>query len=220
MSAIKTYLISGIATDERAYFPQHEVIPNFVYLPFPKHDKKDTMETYVHKFLPMIDTSQPFNIIGNSMGGIMTMEIIKHVQPQKVILISTIKSRKEMPFKLTHMKYLNEHKLLSGKGFIKGIEFGSQFMKEVRQTTGLRELAVSMAKANDPTFLYWAVNAIIKWKGPEDYRKDIIHIHGTKDQVFPYKKIKNALPVFGGTHEMNLIKIDEVNRMIKYYLER
>jgi pimeloyl-ACP methyl ester carboxylesterase len=220
MSHVKTYLISGIASDERAYFPQHEVIPNFVYLPFPKHDKKDTMESYSQKFLPMIDTSEPFNIIGNSMGGIITMEIIKHVQPEKVILVSSIKSRNEMPFKLKHMKYLNEHKLLPGSGFIKSIEFGSKFIKHVRKTEGLRELAISMAKNNHPSFLYWAVDAIVKWNGKDDYRNDIIHIHGTKDQMFPYKKIKNAIPVFGGTHEMNLIKIDEVNRLIKYYLER
>ena len=47
--------------------------------PFQKHDRHDTMETYAQKFIPFIDTTKPFNIVANSMGGIMTMELIKHI---------------------------------------------------------------------------------------------------------------------------------------------
>ena len=172
------------------------------------------METYVKKFIPFIDTTKAFNLVGNSMGGIMVMELIKHVQPQKVVLISSVKSRNEMPFILTHMKYTNAHKLLPGKGFIGFIQFGSLFKNEILKVPGMRRLAVSMAKSNDPDFLYWCVNAIIKWNGKEDYRKDIIHIHGTKDEMFPYRNIKNAIPVQGGTHSMLLIHHKEVNQLL------
>lgn len=214
------YFISGIATDYRAFLPQYEAVENPVYLPFPIHDAKDNMHTYAQKFVPFIQTNEPFNIIAHSMGGIITMELIKYVQPQKVILLSTVKSRSEMPHKLTHMKYTHAHKLLPGTGFIKSIEIGTAMISRIKKVPTLRNTVIEMAKANDPKFLYWAVNAIIKWNGDENYRKDIIHIHGTKDQMFPYKKIKNAIPIFGGTHEMNLLRADEVNRLIQYYLSR
>ncbi len=220
MQGIRNYFISGIATDERAFHLQYDSIPNAVYLPFPKHGKKDKMSDYARRFIPLINTAEPFNLIGHSMGGIITMEIIKHIRPEKVILISSVKSRKEMPFNLKQLKITHFHKLLPGKGFIKSIEVGSKFIKEIMQTPGLRELAVSMAKNNDPSFLYWAVNAIVKWNGDENYRQDIIHLHGTKDTMFPYKNIKNPIPVFGGTHEMNIIKAEEVNRLILYYLNK
>jgi pimeloyl-ACP methyl ester carboxylesterase len=209
-----TYFIGGIASDERIFKHQMVAIENAVYLPFPRHDKHDTMDTYVKKFIPLIDTTQPFNLVGNSMGGIMVMELIKHIHPEKVVLISSVKSRKEMPFILTHLKYTNAHKLLPGKGFIGFIQFGSLFKNEILKVPGMRRLAVSMAKNNDPGFLYWCVNAIVKWKGKEDYRKDIIHIHGTKDEMFPYRNIKNAIPVKGGAHSMLLIQHEEVNRLL------
>ena len=218
MPDIKTYFISGIATDERALRYQYDAVPNSIYMPFPKHDKKDTMSTYVQKFIPLIDTTTPFNIVGHSMGGIMAMELIQHVQPQKVILLSTIKSRGEMPFKLKQLSVTHFHKLLPGKGFISSVRFGSRFKSELKKMEGLREMAVSMAEANDPGFLYWAVNAIVKWKGTEDYRNDVIHIHGTRDEVFPYSKLKNVIPVFGGTHVMNMTRAEEVNRLLNYYL--
>lgn len=218
MFVVKTYFIGGIASDERIFKHQMVAIDNAVYLPFPQHDKKDTMETYVHKFIPLIDTSAPFNLVANSMGGIMAMELIKHIQPQKVVLISSVKSRKEMPFILKHLKYTNAHKLLPGKGFIGFIQFGSLFKREILKEPALRKLAISMAKNNDSSFLYWCVNAIVKWNGKEDYRQDIIHIHGTKDEMFPYRNIKNAIPVKGGSHSMLLIQYEEVNSILKEQL--
>lgn len=219
METVRNYLISGIATDERAFQYQYEHIPNCVYLPFPRHDKRDTMATYAQRFVPMIDTAEPFNIIGHSMGGIITMELIKQVQPRKVILLSTIKSREEMPVSLKQLSITHFHKLLPGQGFIHSIRVGSKFKSELKKVDGLRDLAVSMAEANDPGFLYWAVDAIVKWKGGNDYRDDIIHIHGTRDEMFPYERIKNAIPVFGGTHIMYMSRAEEINRLILYYLK-
>jgi hypothetical protein len=214
------YFISGIASDYRAFLPQYEAIENAVYLPFPKHEPKDAMNSYAQKFVPLINQNEPFNIIAHSMGGIITMELIKYVVPQKIILLSTVKSRDEMPANLTHMKYTNAHKLLPGIGFIKSIEIGSTFFPEIRNNTQLRKTVVDMAKANKPKFLYWAVNAIIKWNGTNDYRKDIIHIHGTNDKMFPYRNIRNAIPVFNGSHEMHVLRAEEINRLINYYLAK
>ncbi|KAA5537299.1 alpha/beta hydrolase [Taibaiella lutea] len=200
----KTYFIGGIATDGQLYRYQLEHIPNSVYLPFPRHDVYDTMETYVQKFIPLIDTSKPFNIAGCSMGGIMTMELLKHIHPEKVILISSVKCRKEMPWKLRQLKHTKLHRLFSGSMFIKSIEYGSRFIKEVNTTQHLREQIISMAKNNSPDFLYWCVNAIVNWNSNSDYRKDIIHIHGTNDKMFPIKNLKNVIPVEKGTHNMIL----------------
>lgn len=215
-----TYFIGGIASDERIFRYQLSAIENSVYLPFPKHDKQDTMHTYVQKFIPLIDTSLPFNLVGMSMGGIMTMELINHyIQPQKVVLISSIKSRTEMPFILKQMKYSNMHKLLPGRGFIGAIQFGSLFKREILKEPSQRKMAISMAKNNEPSFLYWCVNAIVKWNGSDDYRKDVVHIHGTKDEMFPIRNIKNAIVIKDGSHQMMLNKYKEVNGILKQELD-
>lgn len=198
-----TYFIGGIATDENLYRHQLQHIPDSVYLPFPENDAADTMETYVLKFLPFIDTSKPFNLVGCSMGGIMTMALLKHIHPEKVVLISSVKCREEMPLQLKWLTYTKLHRLLSGQMFINSTVFGSRFRKEV-QAHGLQELIASMAKHNKPAFLYWCVNAIVNWRGGCDYRKDIIHIHGTKDHMFPIRHLKHVIPVPGGTHLMLL----------------
>lgn len=214
-----TYLIGGIATDERLYRYQLAQIPGAVYLPFQKHDRGDTMETYVHKFLPLINTSRPFNIVANSMGGIMAMELIRHIQPEKVVLVSSVKSRKEMPLRLRQLKYTRLHRLLPGAGFIAGIRFGTLFVKEITGVPGRRELVIQMAKSNPPDFLYWCVHAIVNWKGADEYRKDIIHIHGSADMMFPARHIRNAVFIPGGTHNILFNHPELMTRKIMEYLE-
>lgn len=216
--ACTTYFIGGIATDKQLYDYPLQKIPHSVYLPFPKHDRNDTIATYCLKFLPLIDTSRPYNIIANSMGGIMTMELIKHIYPGKVILVSSVKCREEMPWWLRQLQYSNLHKLLPGKAFITAIQYGSRFIKEINQIPGARDTVIQMAKNNPPDFLYWCINAIVNWNGKKDYRKDIIHIHGTKDAMFPYRNIKNAIPVWEGTHNMLLTRKEEITALLIQHL--
>jgi hypothetical protein len=217
MAAI-TYFIGGIATDNLLYDYPIKKIPGSVYLPFPLHTKGDDMAGYARKFIPLIDTSGAFNIVANSMGGMMTMELVKHIHPEKIILVSSVKCREEMPWRLRQLQYSNLHKLLPGKGFKAGVQYGSRFIKEINQIPGVRDTIIQMAENNPPDFLYWCVNAIANWNGKKDYREDIIHIHGTKDAMFPYRNIKNAIPVLEGTHNMLLTRKEEITALLIQHL--
>jgi homoserine acetyltransferase len=81
--ASTTYFIAGIATDIHLYDYSLKHITGSAYLPFPQHEKGDTVATYARKFIALIDTSKPFNIVANSMGGMMTMELVKYIHPEK-----------------------------------------------------------------------------------------------------------------------------------------
>ncbi|WP_118973495.1 alpha/beta fold hydrolase [Taibaiella koreensis] len=213
-----TYFIGGIATDERFYAYPLSQIPDAVYLPFPAHTAGESMAAYCLKFLPLINSKAPFNLVGNSMGGIMVMELLKHVQPEKVILISSVKCRSEMPWRLRQLRRSKLHRLLPGRGFIAGTRYGGLLLPELRRDPAVRRLTISMARHNDPAFLYWCVNAIVNWQGGDDYRRDIIHIHGTRDSMFPYRNLSQAIPVEGGTHLMQLTRKEELTRLLLQYL--
>jgi len=144
----------------------------------------------------------------------MTMELIKHINPEKVILLSSVKCRKEMPWRLRQLKYTGLHKLMPGVAFKAGVRYGSKFLKEINRTPDMRDIVVQMARSNTPEFLYWCVNAIVNWSGTEDYRSDIIHIHGTRDKMFPYKNIADAIPIEGGSHNMILTEQERITQML------
>lgn len=218
MNNTTTYLIGGIATDRRLYDYPLSRIPGAVYLPFHGHKPGEIMADYCLRFLPQIDASRPFNLVGNSMGGIMVMELLRHIHPEKVILVSSVKCRTEMPWRLRQLRYTGLHRLLTGKCFIAGTRYSSRLLKELRQAPDIRATAVSMAAGTDLAFLSWCVHAIVHWEGNEDYRKDIIHIHGTRDTMFPYRRIKGAIPVPKGTHLMQLTRKEEITALLLQHL--
>ncbi len=71
-----------------------------------------------------------------------------------------------------------------------------------------------MTYNNGPAFLYWCARAILRWKGDPAPRPDILHLHGTKDKMFPVKLLKNIIPVAGGTHLMLLSRAEEITNIL------
>ena len=62
-------------------------------------------------------------------------------------------------------------------------------------------------------YLQWSIATIIKWQQTKPI-KNIVHIHGTNDAVFPIKNIQNTIKIKGGTHIMVLTKAKKISNII------
>ncbi|MFN8286216.1 MAG: alpha/beta hydrolase [Chitinophagales bacterium] len=210
---MNVYLIPGLGADKRMYINQLKLFPEAVVLEHLHVITDNNLADYAQRFLPLIDTSKPFVLIGTSLGGMIAQELSRSIKPEKLILISTIKGRHEMPFFIRSMKQLRLHRLLTGENFLR---FNSVMAKRLdsRGDSPAAELIMQMSKDAHPRFVEWAINAVIHWQGPQQHYPQTIHIHGTNDKLFPHSKIKNAWLVQGGSHVMNMTMSEEVNRLI------
>ena len=209
----KIYLIPGLGADGRMYGPQMKVLQNATILEHQKPLKGETLVAYAQRLSAQIDTSEPFILIGTSLGGIIAMEISKIIHPEKVILISSVKHRGEIPGWIRSMKHLRLHHLLSGRNFIRLSNSNGKRLITVRYTKVAR-LLLDMHHDADPEFVEWAINAVVHWSGSADHRPDVIHLHGTSDRLFPYANIKGAIPIRGGSHVMGLTQSHDVNKVL------
>ncbi|MCW3127967.1 MAG: hypothetical protein JWO03_3625 [Bacteroidetes bacterium] len=209
----KIYLIPGLGADGRMYEPQQKVLSNTIVLEHQKPLKNETMKQYAKRLAEKIDTSEPFILVGTSLGGIISMEIARITHPEKVILISSVKHRGELPAWMRIMKYLRLHRLLSGRAFI---YFSKKNIKLLitKRDTRVAQLLMDMHLDADPDFVKWAINEVVGWEGGMDYRQDVIHIHGTRDRLFPYQNITNAIAITGGSHVMGCTQPHDVNEAL------
>jgi pimeloyl-ACP methyl ester carboxylesterase len=212
------YLLPGLGADKRMYQKQLAVMPGARVLEHLSPVKGQTLAAYAKRVGALIDTSRPFVLIGTSLGGMVCMELARLINPQKIILIASIKNRAEMPLFIRSMKYLNFHRLIPGNAYKR---FNNLMVKRLdgRGDKAAAQLIKDMTDDADPHFLKWAINAVINWKGEEQAAKNIVHLHGTADQLFSYNLIKNAIPVKNGTHVMNITNSEEVNRILLKALE-
>ena len=65
----------------------------------------------------------------------------------------------------------------------------------------------------DASYLDWAIYNVLHWK-QEKSLKNVIHIQGDDDHIFPIKHIKNCIPIEKGTHIMILNKAKSISKII------
>lgn len=205
------YAIPGLGTTEKlyanTYIKNHEV----VVLNWPLPTLDDTMESYAKKFLPQIDQTKPFCLLGVSFGGMICSELSKLTSPFKLFLVSTSKSRIELPWYLKVLKHIPIHKTVSekyhrklayhGKWFI---GFGNAYIPEY----------LGMVNSMTENYFKFCINIIVNWTG-KDFGKNIVHIHGTNDRLLKYKYVKSDYAIKDGSHAMIVFNAEEINLIIE-----
>tara|TARA_B110000977_G_scaffold54630_1_gene74405 strand:- start:4833 stop:5501 length:669 start_codon:yes stop_codon:yes gene_type:complete len=209
MKNYSLYLVPGFLTDKTIYknFLLDEKLDCKVLEFISPADKDESIEDYAKRMAEKIDTSKNLALLGTSFGGILSIEISKHISVEKIIFISSVKNRGEMnPL----MKIKNSSKLLDfiPDSFVKktieaGYDLGSKIVPDLKEIKN--EEIGEMIHNIDGTLEKWIIKKINTWKG-ENEVEDFLHLHGDKDPVFPIKNIKNFEKIEGGNHNMILTK--------------
>ncbi|MBK8566449.1 MAG: alpha/beta hydrolase [Saprospiraceae bacterium] len=178
---------------------------------YPVPEKKQTMASYAVLLAQQIDTTQPFVLIGTSIGGMLCTELTDQLQPLKTIIISSAKCRSELPRHYRFQRYIPINKLFGARA----IKVLSPIAQAVVEPDRNKHKATfkAMLKAKHPKFLKRAVHMIIYWKRV-NYDKSIIHIHGTKDHTLPLRNISPSFIIKDGSHMMTLTRGEEISAIL------
>lgn len=205
------YAIPGLGTTEKLYVNTKIKGVEIIVLNWPIPDKNDTMETYARKFLSQIDTSVPFCLLGVSFGGMLCTELSKIISPQKTFLISTSKSRKELPWFIKTLNYFPVHKIISEKQHRKMayqgrwiIGFGKAYIPDF----------LGMVNGMTENYFKYCINIIVSWQSQE-LPKNSIHIHGDADRLLWYNYVKPDYTISKGSHAMVVFQANEINKIIE-----
>lgn len=158
----------------------------------------ETLVHYAQRMCEEIKHDNPV-LIGVSFGGILVQEIAKLIKVRKVIIISSVKSREELPYRMrlagkTHLHKLLPTQLVSNVETLTKYAFGEPVVKRL-------ELYERYLSVRDKYYLDWSINQVVNWEQQEP-DPGVIHIHGDRDPVFPAYRIKECIWVKGGTHIM------------------
>lgn len=210
MTKIHVYFMPGMAASSTIF--QRIQLPNDIfeihYLEWFIPNPRESIKSYAARMAINIKHDKVV-LIGVSFGGILVQEMKQFLNPMKVIIISSVKSKSELPTPMKIAKSTKAYKLIPTQLFenielLAKFTFGSSIIK---QRLILYEKYLSV---RDKKYLDWAIEEIINWERIDIDHK-IIHIHGDADEVFPPKNIKNYISVKGGTHIMILNKYRWLN---------
>lgn len=197
---IHVYFMPGMAANPSIFeyikLPKHRFKIHWLEWKIPK--KNESLESYALRMCQEVNHSNPV-LLGVSFGGILVQEMAKHIATHRVIIVSSVKTKKELPKRLRLAKFLKIYKLvptslMGNVNLLGNLAFGSIVKKRV-------ELYKKYLSVSDKRYLDWAIEQVVLWN-QENPMKGIVHIHGESDAIFPVKYIKNYVPVKLGTHIM------------------
>ncbi len=215
MNNTSVYCISGLGLDERLFFQINIQAKQVNYIQWIDPLPNETLEDYARRMLNQVQEEGNIVLIGVSFGGMMAIEMAKLKRIEQVIIVSSIKQKKELPpfFKLMKTvplypyftkKWRDKTKFLWRKFFGLDTDEAKFFFDEMLTTTS-------------EAYKTWAIDQMIKWRNT-DYPNNLIHIQGTKDLIFPHKHLSNPILVKNGTHGMIVSHADEISAIINQIL--
>ncbi|WP_157986286.1 alpha/beta hydrolase [Chitinophaga alhagiae] len=207
------YLISGLGADERV----------FSRLEFPAG--------YETHFLPWIQPLTPGEPIGEyaarmarrilhpnpvllglSFGGMMSIEMARHIPVERVILLSSVKQKQELPpyyngLARLLLRQLPDRILFRRRQYIVRLFMQSKTEEELA-------LLRDYMQKKDYTYMRWALNAILQWQN-EWVPHHCVHIHGSADRPFPRRYVNPTHTIVNGGHFMVMNRAAEISRILE-----
>lgn len=155
-------------------------------------------------------------LLGVSFGGILVQEMAKHIKVAKLIIVSSVKTKHELPRRMKLSRKLKLYNILPTR-LVEDIDTLAKyaFGETIKNRVALYKKYLSM---NDRRYLSWAVKEMVCWD-QETAPPGIIHIHGSADKVFPLKYIDNCINIEGGTHIMVITRAKWFNKNLIELIE-
>lgn len=171
----------------------------------------EPIERYAERMAAMVKHAKAV-LIGVSFGGIMAQEMSLHLPDCKVVIISSVKNRHELPRRLKLIQKTKMYALLP-TGHLTQVE---EFAKLAFGNFAKRRIKLykEYLSVRNSTYLDWAIYNVLHWK-QEKSTPYHLHIHGDQDEVFPIKNIKNCKVVKGGTHVMIINKAKSISVLLE-----
>jgi len=210
------YFMPGLGVGPEI-FKKLTLLPEFElhYLEWKKPiSQEETLINYAMRMAGDVTHKKPI-LIGVSFGGILVQEMSKFIETQKIIIISSVKSKNEFPKRFKFASVSNIYKLFP-TNIIANFENYSKFFigKYLRKKA---ENYKKYLTVRDKTYIDWSIHNVLNWT-QEIPLKNILHIHGTKDNVFPIRYIQNCEQIIDGDHAMIIIKAKRISEIINNYL--
>ncbi len=209
------YLFSGLGADERAFAKLDLNAFSVTHIKWIQPIVNENIKAYATRLLPQITTANPI-LVGLSFGGMMAVEVAKQIATKQIILIASAKGRKEIPFYFRWSGALGLYRFMPYSK-MKKADAVSCFLFGAKTEEDKKLLAAILADT-DIDFLKWAIDKIVNWKN-ETMHPNLTHIHGTADQILPYRFVQCDYPIGGGGHLMTLNRAPEISALLAQIVE-
>ncbi len=206
------YCVSGLGADERVFQKLKFEGYQPVHIKWVEPESRESIADYAQRLATQIKAERPI-LIGLSFGGIIAVEIAKHIATEKIILISSTKNQQEVPFYFKIFRWLPIYLLLPANFLLWAGQLIASWFFNLR-TIDDRKLFKAILFDTNARFMKWAIHQVVIWKN-EIIPDNVYHIHGESDRIFPYLFVREDFNVKEGGHLMIISQAEYISNLIQ-----
>ncbi|MFT5435756.1 MAG: pimeloyl-ACP methyl ester carboxylesterase [Ulvibacter sp.] len=214
---IPVYFVPGLAAGKEIFrnilLPKTQYQTNVLEWLIPA--KNEALSTYSARMASLVKEPNAV-LVGVSFGGVIAQEMSVFLDLRRLIIISSIKTRNELPQRLkiaakTLVYKLVPTSLVLSTSDLTKFAIGPKTAKRLK-------LYQEYLHVRDKRYLDWAIEQMVTWKRNKEI-EGVVHLHGDSDLIFPIKNISNCIQIKGGTHIMLLNKGSLITRILIEIME-
>lgn len=209
------FVLSGLGGDERLFDGQRVVRDIRPIRWISPSDPAETLPRYATRLARELHISEPFDLGGSSFGGMIALELARHLSPRHVFLFGSCRSSRSIATSLRALRWLAPalpDRLLHPPRLLQPLIarwFGAKSPAHV-------QLFADMLAGTPTAFIRWASKAVFSWDGVAELPMPIYHVHGEHDRLIPVGRVKPDRVISGAGHLLNLTHADAVNDFITH----
>lgn len=206
------YFISGLGADQRIF--QWLRYDSFkpVHIQWIDPERTETVESYAKRLSAQIETDAPV-IVGLSFGGIVAVELGKQIPDSQIVLLSSVKNRSEVPFYYKAFQGFPVHRIFPFKSMLWASYWFAYWLFSP-EGANQRKLFRTILQETDPHFLKWALHKVVTWRN-QAVPEGLVHIHGKRDRVFPFRFVSPDVAVDNSGHLMVMNRAEAISDLLE-----
>ncbi|MEM7375672.1 MAG: alpha/beta hydrolase [Bacteroidota bacterium] len=185
------YFIPGLGFDHRMFAQLSFPGLSLTFIDWIPPMGQESIASYAHRLASIIPQDGGSVLVGHSFGGVLCQEIASQKDIRKIILLSSIQSREELPFHFKIVAPLRLEKLFTKELTIRTIKYWGKAHDYAKGEE--QDLVKEMVGKYSNHYLQWALRTLSSWKGAAvPASTALVHIHGEQDSTLPIALIKQV----------------------------
>lgn len=207
-------LVPGMAADASMFEPQASAVGGLVVADWIEPRARETLGEYAKRLAESVDASPDCLLGGASFGGIVALEMARHLRPRGVVLIGSVRSPDELPRWLRSLRWTAPLTRWAPIRLVQWLATPFEFDWLRRRNPLLATIARLFCEA-DPGMLHWSLRELFRWRDAPTVDCPVWRIHGEGDPMFPPSGHDIDHIIAGGGHVISLSHADDVNIFLR-----
>ncbi|MFO0918687.1 MAG: alpha/beta fold hydrolase [Planctomycetaceae bacterium] len=212
--AVPIILLPGLGMDERLFAMQKLEFSTIQVPEWLPHRTFESLADYGRRMAEAVDPGKPCYVGGMSFGGMVALEMARHLDCRGCFLISSVRSFQDFPDWARFLgpwSYIlppRSDLLLAGFSSAALWTFGRLLPPAPRQFLS------NVSKLRAP-IMPWACRAVYSWKPAQPLPGPIFQIHGATDKMLPAQRSHAEEFVPQGGHYLPLLQPFVINDFLR-----